>query len=462
MRSHVSWPGLPRTALARSAFTRSAFTRSALARSALTRAALACAALAGAAAASLAGCRGPAPAAGSPGPTAGFAAPVAAGTGTPTPEAAALAVRRGDLAPRLLLSGELRAARALAVVVPATPSFEVQIRWLAEDGSRVAAGEPVVEFDNTSLLAKLEEQRLAADTAAADLARIQAQARADQADKEFAVEQARSDLVKARIAAAVLPELLPGREYQDRQLKRQQADTALGKAIEDLAAQRAKAASDVGVQRIVLDQARREVAVATAAIRDLTLRAQRDSLVVVGEHLIEGRKLQAGDNVWAGMTVATLPETSSMLVDAALSDVDDGRVAPGMPATCVLDAYPESRYRGRVVEVAGVARESRRTALLRSIAVSIALDPVAPAEAARLRPGMSARVEIAGAPVRDALLVPRAALELGQSGAPPRVRLAGGGAAPVRLGPCDAFWCVAASGVQEGEALRALAPRGVS
>jgi len=404
--------------------------------------------LAGATAAALAGCR----AAGD----AGARGAEVAGMATDVP-GAVLAVRRGDLHPRLLLSGELRAARSLPVVVPASPSFEVQIRWLAEDGSRVAAGKPVVELDNSSLLAKLEEQRMAAATAAAELARIQAQARADEAEKAFGVEQARADLAKARIAAAVPPELLSRRDYQDHQLKRQEAESALSKAKEDLAAQRAKAAADVGVQQIVLDQARREVTVATAALRDLTLRAERDSLVVVAEHPMEGRKFQAGDNVWVGMTVATLPETSSMMVEAALSDVDDGRVAPGMPATCILDAYPGIRYRGRVVEVAGVARESRRTALLRSIAVSIALDPIPPREAARLRPGMSVRAEIDAAPVRGALLVPRAALDLAdlsEPGAPPRVRLAGGGAAPVRLGPCDAFWCVAASGVQEGEALR--------
>lgn len=401
------------------------------------------------------GCRGAAGAAGAA-DAADAAAPVAAAAGVP---GAVLAVRRGELHPRLLLTGELRAAKALALSVPATPSFEVQIRWLAEDGSRVAAGQPVAELDNASFLAKLEEQRLAEATAAADLARIEAQAGVDRADKEFGVEQARTDLAKARIAAAVPAELLPRRDYQDRQLKLQQAQSALGKAREDLAAQRAKAAADVGVQRIVLEQARRDLALATAAIRDLTLRAQRDSLVAVAEHPMQGRKLQAGDNVWTGMTVATLPETSSMLVDAALSDVDEGRVALGMPATCVLDAYPQSPYRGRVIKIAGVARESRRTALVRSIAVSVALDPVAPRDAARLRPGMSARVEIAAAaPAREALLVPRAALDLADPAAPPRVRLAGGGVAPVRLGACDVFWCAAVSGVREGQALRSFAP----
>jgi multidrug resistance efflux pump len=422
VRSHVSWPSL-------------------------LRAAFALVALAGAGAvAACSGCRG----------AAGLAAPAAAAA--PGSGGAALVVRRGEIHPRLLLSGELRAARALALTVPATPSFEVQIRWLAEDGSRVAAGQPVAELDNASFLAKLEEQRLAAATAAADLARIEAQAGVDRADKEFGVEQARTDLAKARIAAAVPPELLPKRDYQDRQLKLQQAENALAKAVQDLAAQRAKAAADVGVQQIVLDEARRDLALATAAIHDLTLRAQRDSLVVVGEHPVQGRKLQAGDNVWPGMTVATLPETSSMMVDAELSDVDEGRVALGMAATCVLDAYPESHYTGRVVKIAGVARESRRTALVRSIAVSVALDPVAPRAAARLRPDMSVRVEIAAAPARAALLVPRAALDLADPAAPPRVRLAGGGVAPVRLGACDAFWCVAASGVREGQALRSFAP----
>jgi multidrug resistance efflux pump len=448
VRSHVSWPSLRWTAFA--------------ALVALAGAGAACAGCRGAADAVDAADAGAAtgsvvspPSGAAARPAAGSAAPVATGPGPP---GAALVVRRGELHPRLLLSGELRAAQALPLTVPATPSFEVQIRWLAEDGSRVAAGQPVVELDNASFLARLEEQRLATDTAAADLSRIEAQAGVDRADKEFGVEQARAELAKARIAAAVPAELLPKRDHQDRQLKLQQAENALGKAVQDLAAQRAKAAADIGVQQIVLEQARRDLDLATAAIHDLTLRAQRDSLVVVGEHPVQGRKLQAGDNVWTGMTVATLPETSSMMVDAELSDVDEGRVALGMPATCVLDAYPGILYTGRVVKIAGVARESRRTALVRTIAVSVAFDPVAPRDAARLRPGMSVRVEVAAAPARDALLVPRAALDLADAAAPPRVRLAGGGVAPVRLGACDAFWCVAANGVREGEALRSFAP----
>jgi HlyD family secretion protein len=400
------------------------------------------------------------------------------------PSSPGLAVRRGDLRPRLLLTGELKSARAETLVAPHTPSFQLQIRWMAEDGARVAAGQPVVEFDNSAFASKLEEKRLAAAAGADELARLQAEASAGAADKAFAVEQARTDLEKARIAAAVPAELLPRRDYQDRQLKLQQSETALAKAEEDLAAQRGTSTADLGVQRLTLDKARREVAAAEAAIRELTLRAPRAGLILVGDHPFAGRKLHEGDNVWTGTAVATLPDLSSMMMEAALSDVDDGRVAPGMEATCFLDAYPDAAYRGRVAEVSPVARESGRSALLRYFNVRVDLGPLDSRQVTRLRPGMSARVEIAAAPVRGALLVPRAALELaaptpfaqpsvqpggrlaaapsGPPGAGPSTRppagpwalLAGGGAAPVRLGPCDAFWCVAESGVREGQALR--------
>jgi multidrug efflux pump subunit AcrA (membrane-fusion protein) len=342
--------------------------------------------------------------------------------------------------------------RAQPLVAPHTANFQLQIRWLAEDGAQVAAGQPVVGFDNSAFLSNLEQKRLAAAEAADELARIDGEARTAEADKAFAIEQARTDLEKARIAAAVPAELLPRRDYQERQLKARQAESALAKAADDLAAQHAAAAADAGVQRLALAKARREVDAAEAAIRDLTLRAPRAGMMLVGDHPFEGRKLAVGDNVWTDTTVASLPDLSSMMVKAALSDVDDGRVEPGMRVTCFLDAYPGAAFSGRVAEVSPVARESGRTALLRFFEVRVELAPLPPGQAGHLRPGMSVRVEVAAAPLRGALLVPRAALDL--AAAPPRALLAGGGSAPLRLGPCDAAWCVAESGVREGQALR--------
>ncbi|HKV06830.1 MAG TPA: efflux RND transporter periplasmic adaptor subunit [Thermoanaerobaculia bacterium] len=359
-----------------------------------------------------------------------------------------LVVRRGTFRERVLLTGELEAERGDALVVPRTDSFQLQIRWIAEDGVGVKAGDRVVEFDNSSFASSIEEKRLSESDAASQLDRTAADARTSLAEKEFTVEQRRADVEKARIQAGVSKDLLPLAEYQDRQLALRRAEMELAKAVDDLASYRKASASEIAVQRITLDKSRREIRIAQEAISALTLRAPRDGMVLAAQHPWEGRKIQEGDSVWTGMTVATLPDLSSMVVEASLSDVDDGRIAPGMRVVCVLDAYPSRVFPGRVVEITPVARDAARSPLLRYFPVRIALDKPDPA---RMRPGMSVRVEVMGPEIKDAVLAPRAGLDL--TAEPPQALLAGGGTAPVRIRSCSASECVV-SGVEPGTRLR--------
>jgi multidrug efflux pump subunit AcrA (membrane-fusion protein) len=365
-----------------------------------------------------------------------------------------LVAHRGTFRQRQLLSGELEAERGEPLSVPRTNQFQLQIRWLAEDGTPVKAGEPVVEFDNSQFASDLEEKRLAASDAASELERTTAEARTGTADKQFAVAKARSEEEKAKIAATVPKDLLALREYQDRQLALKKAESELAKAEEDLDAATRGGARDVDVKRIALEKSQREIHTAEEAIDALTLRAPRAGMVLIGDHPWEGRKLRVSDTVWVGMTVASLPDLSAMSVQASLSDVDDGRIQPGMEVLCTLDAYPDQVFKGRVADISPVARESRRSPLLRYFPVHIKLDHSDPQ---RMRPGMSVRVEVLGAELKGVLLVPRAALLFagtsGKAGGS-RALLASGGAAPVKLGACAALECVVESGLAEGTRLR--------
>jgi multidrug resistance efflux pump len=375
-----------------------------------------------------------------------------AGARGSAPAGGALAVHRGTFQPRVLLTGELEAEHRTDLSVPRTREFQLQIRWLAEDGAAVKAGDPVVQFDNSRFSSEIEEKRLAAADALSDLDLKRAEGRTANAEQTFDVEKARSELDKARLEAAIPPDLLSQREYQDRQLAVRRAEVALAKAQTEQRTHERTGYADVAVQKITLDKSRREIETAETAIEALSLRAPRDGLVLIGEHPWEGRRLQLGDTVWPGMAVASLPDLASMRVRADLSDVDDGKVKPGMRVVCVLDAFPDRAYPGRVVDISPVARESRRSPLLRSFPVTIALDKADPEH---MRPGMSVRVEVAGAAQPHALLVPRAALDLGAT--PPRARRADGRWQAVRLGPCSAAECVVEGGIAEGTALRPAA-----
>ncbi len=363
---------------------------------------------------------------------------------------AELEVTRGDLRDRVLLTGQLDAVLSKELVAPRTRVHTMSIRWMAEDGTEVEAGDKVLEFDNSSFASGLEEQRLAVTRANNDL---QSQAAANQvaiAEKQYAVARRRIELDKAALRAKVPEDTYSRREYQERQLTHHKARVELERAEDELRAQKKAAALDTKLKRIALDKTRREVATTEGLIDSFVMTAPRSGLIVAAIHRWFGRKIQIGDVVRPGMTVLTLPNLDNMQVEAALSDVDDGRVSVGMKVVCTLDAFPDRRYPGSVKTVSPVAKEPETESLRRSFRVVIAL---AEADSAGMLPGMSVKVEVEGRSAKDVVIAPRPGLDLSTS--PRRAWLASGGSAEVELGLCTADGCEVKSGLEPGTRLRA-------
>jgi HlyD family secretion protein len=378
--------------------------------------------------------------------SAGHAGPVKApAVGAP----ADLTVRRGAFESRFLLTGELEAVSAVSLVVPRIPNWQTTIRWLEAEGSVVKAGQKVVEFDTAAFASDFGEKQLQADQAQSDLEQAEADAAAQHADKEFQVEQRSIAVEKARIAAAIPVEFLRGKEWQDNQLALKKAETELAKANEDLASQEKSAKESATQKRIAVDKAGRELDAARLAMDGMVLTAPRDGILVVADSPMEGRKFQVGDSVWVGLPVVSLPDLAKMRVSAKLSDVDDGRIAPGLPATCTLDAYPDRTFRGRIADIMPVAQADGRRSLRRIYTVRVDLDASDPD---RMRPGMSVKVDVLGPRKDDVLLAPRAGIDFG--GSAPRARLASGGTVDVKLGPCNDEACVVLDGLHDQDRLR--------
>lgn len=358
-------------------------------------------------------------------------------------------VRRGTFINDMVLTGELNAAEGSTIAMPRLPSWQTSIKWLAVDGSEVKQGERVVELDNGPFANNLDAKRQAVVQAEQEVTQKQAEWAADLAQKELEAERKRVDYDKAKLDAAVPKEVVSLRDFEDRQTKFKRADVEYQKALDIFKSQREQVRADAANLHVTLEHARRELKEADDAIEALTLRAPRAGLVVIRDIPWEGRKLQAGDGVWVGFPIALIPEPSSLRIEAALADVDDGRVRVGMPAQVILDAYPSTVYTGRITEISAVAQESARASMRRAFRVIVKLDKIEPS---RMRPGLSARVVIRRDAIANALLIPRAAVDF--SGKEPRARLANGGDAAVKLGPCNAQECVVLGGVGEGERTR--------
>lgn len=358
-----------------------------------------------------------------------------------------LTVRRGGLAARVVLSGELVAEAAEQLVVPNVNIWPVQIRWLAEDGAEVREGDKVVEFDDSQLIANLEEIRIQAIEALNRLVSLEARVASEEAAALFEIEQKRAAASKARLQAEVPEEIYAALEFQKLQLDRRKAELELAEAQANHLATRQSNAAEIAIQKIAVDKARAEVVRSEAKIDLLTLRASRDGILILGTERREGRILQAGDAVFAGNVVARLPDLNSMIVTCRLFDVDDGQIAVGMEVSATLDAFPDLTFSGRVREIDQIADQANARSMRRFFRTQIVLDQL---DVERMRPGMSVKVVIDDRH-DDVLLVPRRSLDWTEG--QPRALLADGSWAAVDLGACDVDACAVEGGLEEGAAL---------
>ena len=377
---------------------------------------------------------------------------LAACSAQPAQRASAPVVRtakvvKRDVADRVLLTGALHAASAIDLQVPRTDSWQISLRWLAEDGTQVKAGDRVIEYDNSAETKQLEQEKLTYIEAEMTLRSAQALAQISAAQKKTELEQAKIALEKATLLADVPADLLSGHDAQERQLEKKRQQIAVEKAQGQLKSQLEQDALEIQVKQIELDKAKRTIDSAEKAIKDLVVTAPRDGTFVVGTDW-QGRKFHSGDNLWPGMTIASIPDPNTpMEVEADESDVDDGRVHVGMAGACTLDAYPTEALACSVKSITPVASIKGEQSLRRAFVVLLELPKTDP----RMRPGMSVKVELHGAPIAGALVVPRGALVFAKQ---VRARLADGSMRDVTVGPCDAQGCVVEKGLAEGEAVQ--------
>jgi len=351
-----------------------------------------------------------------------------------------------------LLTGELRAERSESLVTPRGEG-ELQIRWMAEDGAEVKAGERVIELDPTRLVQTIEERRLRLRQAEIDRESKERSAEAERERKRVAVEKAEVEAEKARLDAEIPLEYRDPIERPRIRAQWQQAKAALAKARLEREAYEVTSRADIASARAAEDKARREVEAAEKALGSMSLAAPKSGIFLVGVFWQWGpegpRKLQPGDTVWPGYPIASIPDPKAMEVAASLAESDHGRIAPGLEARCILDTYPDRLFPGHVDEVGSVAAEGGRgwfaSASRTGFPVRVSLDQTDPL----MRPGLSVRVEVVRGRWERALAVPRAAVRFEKGG--PVVRRAGGGEAKVDLAACTPLDCVVRSGLAEGD-----------
>jgi len=213
-----------------------------------------------------------------------------------------------------------------------------------------------------------------------------------------------------------------------------------------------------------LDQKRSAIAAAESRIQESTsklnqaqnqlarceVRADVPGIVVYRDVFFgsEQRKPQVGDQVWANQPLLILPDISKMVVETKVRETDVHKVDKNQKALVRVEAYPDLKLTGKVTLIGTLAQEERDRPRSKFFGVTVEVGE----SNERLRPGMTARVEIEVEERAKALYVPlEAVFEKEGRSICYVVTRRGVSARDVVLGPSNRDFVVVVRGLERGE-----------
>ncbi len=323
----------------------------------------------------------------------------------------AVAVQRGEVSKLLRLDGELRAVRSRTIF--ADMPDEAKITWMPDEGTLVKAGDRLAELDSTAVLAKIkdaEEKLIAAEN---EILRLTAQQEGQLRD--FQVELSRHWLAfeKAKVEARLPADVVPRREYQEKQFTLDKARTEYETQQAKIEQKKREFTAELQVKTIEKQKTEGQLAQAKVGLNRMQIKAPTEGMVLYTEHWNERRKLQIGDVIWGGLPIVTLPDLTEMEVVAQVNEVDGPKISVGNKARIALDSYPQQTINGTVTDISQTAAKASWQAKAKVFTVVISLDQTL---TEIMKPGMSSQVSIIVGNSGAQLLVPRSAIKFNREG----------------------------------------------
>lgn len=349
-------------------------------------------------------------------------------------------------------TGQLVSSDTAVLMPPVVKNtWNFTIAFMAPEGSVVAAGMPVLGFDDKQVAdqlqqrrGELEEKRREAERATLTHA---------QTAQDDALELARlaSESERATRKAEQPADAVAGLEYRKLQIDAQRAQRVL-ELYRLRMAQSARARAlerellESELQRLGLEVQRLE-----AELARFRVAAPRAGMVIHRNNW-EGNKLIVGQQVWLGQEVMEIPDLGRMRARVQIPEREAARVRLGQVARIRLEAARDRVFSGRIVSLGDVFRQKSETQPAVVFDAEIEIDAPDPG---LMRPGMAATAEIVIGVDASVLRLPRRAVSM-RDGQPVATRrgLLGEATVPLVLSAQAGEWFVIESGLVEGDEVR--------
>jgi len=275
-------------------------------------------------------------------------------------------VQNGRFEIAVTTTGELQAKTSVQIRGPeglrnrSLGIREVKILDLVDEGTVLDSGDYVGELDKTEVLSKLrdiedelEKKKSEYIKTKLDTAMELKDVRNQLVDKKYAVEEKKLQMKQSKYE--------PQATKRQATIEYQRAKRELRQARENYSLRVEQAKARMREVEINLAKQRRMKKKVEEMLKEFTIHAPQDGMVIYKKGW-NGKKRKEGSTIspW-DLTVATLPDLSSLVSKNFVNEIDISKVQTGQHVKIQVDAFPDRTYRGTVSEVANIGQELKNT-----------------------------------------------------------------------------------------------------
>src|SRR5689334_12266456 len=303
---------------------------------------------------------------------------------------------------------------------------------MVKEGDRVHRGQVVARIESIQANADVQAQRASVASAEADSASSEAGLKVQDdtiRTQQATIERTKSDLELAKINFERYDQLFkagvsPKSDFDQRKAAYDSQLASLREAelrLDQLRSQRAQSLAQI-------QSAQRRVAQAQAGLARVNDILEKHDVVAPLDGIVTNLPVQVGETVVPGIqnsaasSVMTVADMSLITAEVKVDETDIVNVQIGQKADVTIDAMPDHKFSGHVIEIGNTAilRSTGQVASssatssteAKDFKVVVALDD--PPET--IRPGLSCTAKIVTATRHDVLAIPIQALTVRQKG----------------------------------------------
>ena len=276
------------------------------------------------------------------------------------------AVKYGKFEIAVMVTGELQAIRETEIKAPSSLRsrnlriHRVKIQDLIPEGTVVDSGDWVATLDRSEadnslkdILDNLEKEESEYMRTKLDTTMQLRQLRDDLINLNFAMEEAEITLEQSQYE--------PPATIRQAEIDLEKATRAYAQANKNYGLKVRQAKAEIHEAEINLARDRRRKNEMEAVMEEFDIMAPASGMVIYKKDW-NGQKRTAGTeiNTW-DLAVATLPDLSAMISMTYVNEIDISKLAVGQQVMIGVDAFPEKRFSGEVLEVANIGQQLPNT-----------------------------------------------------------------------------------------------------